>query len=159
MSLEKFYLTEQGLLKAQQELERFRELRKSKLGKETPSVLYSEELNTEFVSFKEELDYLDAKTEELEYILKNYEIIKPCSTSADGEKIVDLGCKVKLIEANGTEDEFLVVGTLEANPALGHISNESPIGKALLGKKQGDEVIITSPNRLVYKIKEVSYNQ
>lgn len=157
MPSEKFYLTEQGLKTAEKELEKFKELRKIKLGKETPSVLYSEELNTEFISFKEELDYLDAKIEELEYILKNYEIIKPSNSSENG-KIVDLGCRVKLVEASGEEDEFLVVGTLEANPSLGHISNESPIGKALLGKKEGDEVVINSPNKLVYKIKSVSWS-
>jgi transcription elongation factor GreA len=51
----------------------------------------------------------------------------------------------------------MIVGTLEANPSEGRISIESPVGKALLGKKVGDEVIITSPIKIVYKIKKIKY--
>jgi transcription elongation factor GreA len=49
------------------------------------------------------------------------------------------------------------VGTLEANPALGKISNESPVGKALLGHKIGDEVLVSSPAKIAYKIKGIKY--
>ena len=51
----------------------------------------------------------------------------------------------------------MIVGTLEANPSLGKISNESPVGKALLGRRVGDEVIISSPIKTVYKIKGIKY--
>jgi transcription elongation factor GreA len=51
----------------------------------------------------------------------------------------------------------MIVGTLEANPSEGKISNESPVGKALLGKKVGDEIVITSPINVKYKIKKIRY--
>lgn len=67
-----------------------------------------------------------------------------------------IGAKVK-IDVNGQKDEFEILGTLEANPALGKISNESPVGRALLGKKIGEEVTISSPAKATYKIKGIKY--
>ena len=58
---------------------------------------------------------------------------------------------------DGQKDEFVIVGTLEANPALGKISNESPVGKALLGHKIGDEVVVSSPMKTTYKIRNIKY--
>ena len=124
------------------------------MGKETPSVLSSEELNTEFVSFREELDYLDVRLEELDCILKNYRLIA-LPAKKDRKKIY-LGAEV-IMAVNGSTSAFQIVGTLEANPSLGKISNESPVGKALFGHKAGDAVVIDSPNRVVYKIKKVGY--
>jgi transcription elongation factor GreA len=74
----------------------------------------------------------------------------------DKQKIISLGAKVK-IEVDGQRDEFTLVGTLEANPALGRISNESPVGKALLGHKVGEEVSVSSPIKTTYKIKSIKY--
>ena len=70
--------------------------------------------------------------------------------------VIGLGAKVK-IGVDGQKDEFVIVGTLEANPVLGKISNESPVGKALLGHKIGDEVFVSSPVKIVYKIKNIKY--
>ena len=74
----------------------------------------------------------------------------------DKQSIVGLGAKVK-IDVDGQRDEFVLVGTLEANPALGKISNESPVGRALLGHKIGDEVVVSSPIKITYKIKDIKY--
>jgi len=149
-----YYLTEQGLDKLKQEFARLKELRKSKLGKEAPSAFYSEELNSEFVSFRDDMDVLDAKLEEIEYVLNNYEIIK-LPPMSERDKI-NLGAKVK-VEIEGEIDEFIMVGTWEANPALGMISNESPVGMALMGKKAGDMAIVNSPVKIEYKIKKITY--
>ena len=70
--------------------------------------------------------------------------------------MVDLGAKVK-IDIAGKKDEFMIVGTLEANPSLGKISNESPVGRALLGHKVGDEIVVSSPMKTTYKIKKIKY--
>ena len=67
-----------------------------------------------------------------------------------------MGAKVK-VEFAGEKDEFMIVGTLEANPDAGRISNESPVGKALLGAKIGDEVMVYSPKKTVYKVKSIKY--
>ena len=67
-----------------------------------------------------------------------------------------MGAKVR-VDVEGQKGEFTIVGTLEANPAIGKISNESPVGRALLGHKIGDEVLVSSPVDIKYKIKNIKY--
>jgi transcription elongation factor GreA len=150
-----FYTTKdklQELKKEHQELLEFE--RKKSLGAEAPKILESEDLNPEFVSFQEDVGFLRARIDELENILEHHELIK--APSKDKQSVVGLGAKVK-IDVNGKKDEFILVGTLEANPALGKISNESPVGKAILGHKIGDEVVVSSPTKITYKIKNIKY--
>lgn len=96
--------------------------------------------NTEYQSSRAAQERNDARINEIEHILKNVELIKVPS----GGK-VQLGSQVKLTGATGTEKQFQVVGTVEADPLNGKISDESPIGKALLGKKVGESVQIVTP--------------
>ena len=149
-----YYLTKDGLENLKNALQEMKDLRKAKLGKEAPAAFYSEELNSEFVSFRDEMDVLDAKIDEMEHVLKNYEIIKP-PLASEKDKI-GLGAKVK-VEIDGATDDFTIVGTWEANPSLGLISDESPVGKALLGKKVGDMAVLNSPIKIAYKIKKITY--
>ena len=128
--------------------------RKQVIGVEAPKILESDEMNPEFVSFQENMDALRARIDELENIFENYQLIsKP---SKEKIALVDLGAKVT-IHAHGKKDEFMIVGTLEADPNLGKISNESPLGKALLGHKIGDEVLVSTPVKKTYKIKGIKY--
>ena len=154
MGNEKYYLTKEGLKKIEKEYKKLLKLKKQKSRGGAPSVLHSDELSAEFISYREDLDFLDSKIEELQHILKNYELIK--SPPKKERNKVHLGAQVK-VEVDGQIDEFIIVGTLEANPTLGKISNESPVGKALLGHKVGDEVILSSPVKVVYKIKSIKY--
>jgi transcription elongation factor GreA len=62
-----------------------------------------------------------------------------------------------VVEVDGQIDEFTILGTLEANPSIGKISNESPVGRALLSHKAGEEIIISSNIKTIYKIKEIRY--
>jgi transcription elongation factor GreA len=101
------------------------------------------------------MELLDGRIAELELILKNAQIILP-PKKEDKEKIMP-GAKV-LLEIDGLEDEFEIVGSFEANPSLGKISNESPVGKALLGRQAGEEFVISSPIKTAYKIKKIKYN-
>jgi transcription elongation factor GreA len=142
------------LKKIKKEYQKLLRLRKLKSKGESPSVFHSEELNTEFIAFREGIDLLESRIEELEYILKNFELIKPPPRS-ERDKIY-LGALVT-VEVDGQEDEFTIVGTLEANPAMGKISNESPVGKALLGHKVGEEVTVHSAIETTYKIKKIKY--
>ena len=96
--------------------------------------------NTEYQSARAMQERNDARVTELEHILKNVELIKAPKAGAK----VQLGSKVVLKGAHGTK-EFQVVGTVEADPLNGKISDESPIGQALLGKKEGDNVEIKTP--------------
>ena len=126
----KCYLTKEGLKRIKEESQNLTELKKLNLRQEIPSFLHSEELNAEFVSFREDSEYLESRIQELEHILKNYELIK-VPAKKDRDK-VNMGARVEL-EVNGKKDEFILVGTFEANPTAGKISNESPVGQALLG--------------------------
>lgn len=149
---QKFYLTKQGLEKLKKEYKALKNLRFSKINGEIPKILHSEDVNPEYLSFREDLSFLETRMEELENVLKNVELIKPLPRG--GKKAVDLGAWVTL-DIDGQVDEFEIVGTLEANPALGRISNESPVGKALLGHIVGDEVVVSSPIKIVYRIKKI----
>lgn len=151
-----FYITKEKFHEIKKEYEELSavEHHRKELGEEAPKILESEDLNPEFVSFQEGVGNLRARIDELKNILENYELIK---APPKGKQIlVGLGAKVK-IDFGGEKDEFVIVGTLEANPELGKISNESPVGKALLGKKIGDEVTIFSPAKKTYKIKDIKY--
>ena len=109
--------------------------------------------NAEYHAAKDDQERTEARISELEHILANTEVInKP-----RGNKQVRLGSKVKLKSKAGKPKEFQVVGTVEADPLEGKISDESPIGKVLLGKNVGDSVeITTSSETTTYKITDIS---
>jgi len=151
----KFYLTKEGLEKIKKEYKSLRGLRLAKTKGEIPKIWQSEDLNPEYLSFQEDLSFLESRITELEYILKNSQLIKP--PPKERQDIISLGATVT-VEVDGQTDEFQIVGTLEANPAIGKISNESPVGQKLLGHKIGDEVVISSPIQTVYKIKKIKYS-
>jgi transcription elongation factor GreA len=150
-----FYLTKKGLEKLKKEYEALNALRLAKLKGEPPKILHSEDISAEYLAFKEDMSFLERRLAELEYILKNFELIKVPPKGK--QNIVSLGATVTLEDDDGLINEFMIVGTLEANPSEGKISNESPVGRALLGKRVGDEVAITSPINVKYKIKKIRY--
>ena len=150
----KFYLTKQGLERIKKEYQYLKNLKLSKTKGEIPKIWQSEDLNPEYLSFQEDLSFLESRIAELEYILKNTELIKP--PPKEKQNMVNLGATV-LVEVDGQNDEFMIVGSLEANPAIGKISNESPVGRMLLGHRVGDEVVVSSPIQTVYKIKKIKY--
>ena len=150
-----FYVTKAKLQEIKKEHEELLALENSKeLGQETPKIFESEDLNPEFVSFQEDVGFLRSRIDELQNILEHHELIK--HPSKDKANLINLGAKVR-IDVDGQKDEFIIVGTLEANPAMGKISNESPVGKALLGHKIGDEVVVSSPVKTTYKIRNIKY--
>jgi len=152
---EKIYLTKEGLEKAKKEYQELKKLKKEKTKEEAPKIFHSDELDPEYLVFREDFGFIESRINELEHILKNYQLIKPPPKSQ--QNIVQVGATVTLEEKDGSINEFTIVGSLEANPNEGKISHLSPVGKALLGKKLGEEVIITSPIRIVYKIKKIRY--
>lgn len=151
---QKFYLTKEGLKKLKKEYEDLKKIRMAKTKGEAPNILESEDINPDYLSFKEDIDLLENRLEELDIALRNCQIIKkPKGQSA---QFVDLGATVD-VEINGNRNEFTLVGTFEANPELGKISKESPVGRALIGHKAGDEIEISYPSKARYKIKKVRY--
>ena len=150
----KFYLTKEGLQRLKRESKDLLELKLAKIRGESPKILHSEDLNPEYLAFQEDLSFLEVRISELKNILKNAILIKIPPKAK--QKIVNLGATV-LVEVEGQSDEFVIVGSLEANPSVGKISNESPVGKALLGSQVGDEVVVSSPIKTTYKIKKIAY--
>lgn len=151
---EKFYLTEEGLRKLEKEYKELRKIAQLKVQEKIPEIFHSEESNPEYIAYREDNELLQARLADLKYILKNTEIIK--TPPKEKQNIINLGATV-LVEVDGQNDEFTIVGTLEANPALGKISNESPVGQALLGHKTGDVVAVQSAIKTVYKILKIKY--
>lgn len=107
--------------------------------------------NAEYDAAREEQGLLETRIAEIEDILNNAEIIK-----STRKKTVDLGSRVEL-KTGAKLVKYVIVGPVEANPIEGKISNESPIGLALYGKKVGDSAVISTPKGSVtYKISQVS---
>jgi len=147
-----FHLTQAGIDELKAELEALR----AKRVITADAIKVARELgdlaeNAEYQSARQEQERTDARIDEIEYILANVEVIK-----AGGTKQVGLGSTVTL--KGGKRDMVLqVVGTIEADPLAQKISDESPIGKALLGKKEGDDVeIVTPAEKRTYKIASIA---
>ncbi len=97
--------------------------------------------NMEYSAARQDQERNEMRISEIEHILANVQVIK----APKGDSKVVLGSTIKLKSDNGKLKQFQVVGTVEADPLNGKISDESPIGKALIGKKEGDEVEIKTP--------------
>lgn len=137
-----YHLTAKGLAELKAELTELT-AKRAEIAGEIASARSQGDLaeNAEYHAAKEEQGRNEIRIEEIEHILHNAEVI---NTPKDDNK-VRLGSTVKLKHADGKTKEFQVVGTVEADPLNGKISDESPIGKALLGKKEGEEVEIVTP--------------
>jgi transcription elongation factor GreA len=132
-----FYLTKPGLKKIKTEYEKLLSFKHQKTTGETPILLHSEEVNPEYLAFQEDMTLLETRIAEHENILNNVEIIKPPAKEERGS--IRLGATITL-EIDGSIDEFMLVGTIEADPAQKRISNESPLGKVLVGARVGSTV-------------------
>ncbi len=148
-----FYLTKEGLNKLEKEYETLKILRSNKIKGDVPSIWESEDLNPDYLAFQEDLNFLETRLAELEVIIEKAVIIK----KPPRKDAIGLGATIA-VQVGGQKDEFTIVGTLEANPMLRRISDESPVGSALLGHKVGDEVTVLSPMKAVYRIKNIKYN-
>jgi len=107
--------------------------------------------NAEYDAAREEQGLLETRIAEIEDIINNADIIKSTRKTT-----IDLGSRVEL-KTGGKAVNYIIVGPVEANPLEGKISNESPIGMALYGKKVGDSAVITTPKGSVtYKIAQIN---
>ncbi|MCX6764575.1 MAG: GreA/GreB family elongation factor [Candidatus Nealsonbacteria bacterium] len=153
----KIYLTKEGLEKTKKQYQDLWKIRKAKSADDIPQFLQSEEINPEYLSFQEDLNFLENKISELKYILKNFQLIEPPAKAK--REVVNLGAQVWLESKNNQIDKFRIVGHLETNPFEGEISNESPLGQALLGHKTGEEIIVPLAVKTKYKIKKIEYRR
>ena len=150
-----YYLTKNGLKNIQREYEELKDLYKREILEDAPSMLEGDSLNPEFSVFQENIELLEQRIEELNHILKNYRIIsKPSKKEQDK---VGIGAKVVLKNGSEKEEEYKIVGTLEADPFAGKISNESPLGVSFIGKKVGE--VVSFNNDRKYKILKIQYEE
>ncbi|MEE1075408.1 MAG: transcription elongation factor GreA [Acutalibacteraceae bacterium] len=150
-------ITDDGLKKLQEELETLKTEGRADIAEKIKVARGYGDLseNSEYDEAKNEQAKIEARIVELEAMLKNVEIIEDVKGKA---KTVVIGVTVKVLDMEyGDESEYRVVGSTEADPRSGKISDESPVGRALLGKKLGDEVIVEAPGgEFKIKILEIS---
>lgn len=154
----KNYLTEEALLKLREELKYLTESGRREAAEKIKQAIEDGgyEDNAVYDLELEKQRLLEKKISELENVVSTAEVIKTnASNTAYGH--VDLGAVV-VVEADGEQDEFRIVGSYEANPIKNLISNESPVGQALLGSKIGDVIEVTTPVvKVKYKVLDVRY--
>ena len=149
-------LTAEGLQNLKDQLEYLKTEKRKEIAEKIKEALSFGDLseNAEYDAAKNEQGEVEEKIIKLENTIKNAKVIED-DTSSKG--IVTIGCKVMLYDEEFEEEiEYTIVGSTEANPALYKISNESPLGTALLGKKKGAEVQVDAPQGVMkYKILKV----
>ena len=149
-------LTYEGLKKLEDELEDLKVVRRKEVADKIKEAREQGDLseNAEYDAAKDEQREIEARIEELEKILKNAEVVVEEDVDVD---VINIGCKVKVLDMEYDEElEFRIVGSTEASSLQNKISNESPLGKALLRHKVGDLVEVEAPVGAVqYKILEI----
>lgn len=149
-----FHLTQDGVNELKGELERLTGLR-SVIAERIKTAREFGDLseNMEYSAARQDQERNESRIAELEHILQNVSIISKPKNDSE----VELGNTVKLKSDTGKTKEFQVVGTVEADPLEGKISDESPLGQAVLGKKKGEKVEIKTPSETaIYKIVDIS---
>lgn len=155
MDAKKIYLTQEGLETLKKEYDELVKSRRPQVVKELAVAREQGDLseNGAYTAAKEELAFIDGRIEELESLLKQAVLIDEAHHNISA---VDLGSKVT-VKIDGRKELFTVVGEWEADPAEKKISHESPLGKALIGKKIGDEIAVEAPaGKMTYTIVSIS---
>ena len=160
MAEKKNLLTDKGLKKLEEELQELRVVKRKEVAQKIKEAREQGDLseNAEYDAAKDEQKDIEARIEELEAILKNVEVIY--TDEVDKDK-VNVGCVVTVKDvANGNVQTFKVVGSTEADILNNKISNESPVGVALIGAKAGDVVTAEAPNgSFQFEIVEISLDE
>ena len=153
MEEKKNILTYQGLRKYEDELHDLKVVKRQEVAQKIKEAREQGDLseNAEYDAAKDEQRDIEARIDELEAILKNVEVV--VSDDVDIDKI-SIGCTVELLDVEYDETlEYKIVGSTEASSLSGYISNESPLGKALIGAKVGQTITVAAPSGDVdYKI-------
>ncbi len=138
------YLTSDGAERLKNELEHLKNVERPNLALRLRSAIQEGDLseNADYHKAKEDQGFLEGRIQELEYVLKNSVIVENNQAGFDA---VDLGATVTVQEEDFDAETYILVGVKEADPGNGRISYESPVGKALMGKKAGDSVHIETP--------------
>lgn len=146
---EEIYLTKEGFEKIKKEYKGLVEVKRKDITERISKAREFGDIseNSEYDTAREEQSFVEGRIIEIEEILKHAKVIN----EKEKHTVVEMGSRVK-VGVDGEKDEFIIVSSVEANPTEGKISNESPVGKALLGAKVGDVVTVSSTVKATYKV-------
>ena len=157
MADKKHILTYAGLKQYEDELQNLKVVKRKEVAQKIKEAREQGDLseNAEYDAAKDEQRDIELRIEELEKLLKNAEVV--VEDEIDVDKI-NIGCKVKLLDVEYDEEmEFFIVGSTEANSLQNKISNEAPVGHALMGKSVGDVVDVETQAGIIrYKVLDIS---
>jgi transcription elongation factor GreA len=136
-------LTPEGFTKLKNELEYLRTTKRKEVAERLHEAMEGGELieDAEYEAAKNEQSFVEGRIQELETILANARVFE----SNNNHETAQIGAKVKIQEDGNEPEEYIIVSSAEANPREGKISVESPIGRALVDKKPGDEITVEAP--------------
>ena len=148
MTEKEIFLTEEGLTKLNDELENLISVRRPEVADKIQQAkeLRSSVSSPEYEEAKDEQGFVEGRILEIDRIIKSAKIIHHEDVNLD---FVEVGNEVMVQLQDGSEEHYTIVGSAEANPSEWRISNESPIGQALLGKRVGDDVEVEAPAGLL----------
>jgi transcription elongation factor GreA len=148
MAEQQTFLTREGQQKLEEELHRLQTVRRHEVAERLHAAMEEGDIdeNAEYDDAKNEQAFVEGRILTLEMMLKNAVIIEGESVHHDA---VTLGAIVTIVEGDNPPEEYHVVGAAEADPTQGKISNESPLGKALMGRCVGDSVQVNAPAGLL----------
>lgn len=141
---DELYLTAEGAARLREELTQLKGPEREAIAKRLRSAIQMGDLseNADYHKAKEDQGFLEGRIQELEYLLHNAVIVE----QQDGKReTVEVGVHVTVQEDDYPAETYYVVGAKEADPRNGRISNESPIGSALMGKREGDRITVETP--------------
>ncbi len=143
------FLTPEGRRKLEEELEFLRTTRRREIAESLKAATEEGDIteNSAYDETKREQAFMEGRIAIIEAILANAQVLE----RADGGNVVTVGSKVTVLESGLDDAEtYMIVGQAEADPLAGRISNESPLGRALLGRSVGDEVAVHTPSGLIH---------
>jgi transcription elongation factor GreA len=148
------FLTKEGFQKLQDELEHLRTVKRQEVADRLHEAMEGGELieNAEYEAAKNEQAFVEGRIQELETLLASARVIEEEKEKNHQSGLVEIGSTVTIQEQGYDAESYTIVGAAEANPREGKISNESPIGKAILNHEVGDTVHVETPDG-TYKVK------
>ncbi len=139
------YLTREGFNRLQEELEYLRTKRRQEVAERLHEALEGGDLgvdpDAEYEAAKNEQAFVEGRIKELEILLSKARVVD----APEAADLVTVGSRVTIQEDGMEPEEYVIVGAAEANPREGKISNESPLGRSLMGKRVGDKVTVDAP--------------
>jgi transcription elongation factor GreA len=149
------YVTNKGIAELEKELTYLRTVKRPETVEQMQDAKGSGDWidQTEYMLIEQELAFIDGRIQELQFMLNHAELIEP----GNEDNIVNIGETVVIQTGEDEIERYTIVGVAETDPGKGFISNESPLGSALLGRKVGNEVIVHAPaGEILYRIMAVT---